>query len=108
MLFIQLIYIHQFEDYPAIFAYIRKSTRQPNFYIVTHSQGGSSIMALLSEYPEYNAQIHAINMMAPLGYIGHSKLLNISTNLVAQLTHVIHAFRLRKRGTRIVNKNPNK
>lgn len=58
-------------DFPAIFNYIINITKVPKLFFVSHSQGSSSMMALLSEKPEYNNCIYAISFMAPAGYWNH-------------------------------------
>lgn len=63
------------KDYPAIFKYIQTATKQPEFFVIAHSQGASSMMALLSEKPEFNDQIRALSLMAPVGYLNHAPLL---------------------------------
>lgn len=60
-------------DYPATFEYIRQMTGQSKLYVVAHSQGTSALMALLSEKPEFNAQIHAVSLMAPVSYLTHAE-----------------------------------
>lgn len=55
-----------FHDYPAFYKYIRNETGVSKFYIVGHSQGTSSMMALLSLQPEYNDYMHAVALMAPI------------------------------------------
>lgn len=39
---------------------------------VAHSQGTTTLMAMLSELPEYNQYIAAASLMAPVGYLGNS------------------------------------
>lgn len=60
-------------DYPATFEYIRQMTDQPKLFVVAHSQGTSALMALLAEKPEFNDQIHAVSLMAPVGYLAHAE-----------------------------------
>lgn len=60
-------------DYPATFEYIRQMTGQSKLYVVAHSQGTSALMALLSEKPEFNDQINAVSLMAPVSYLTHAE-----------------------------------
>lgn len=55
-----------FYDYPAMYEYIRKKTGISKLFIVAHSQGTSSLMALLSEKPEYNDYVQAVSLIAPI------------------------------------------
>lgn len=71
-----------FPDFPVIFNYIRTVTRQPKFYVIAHSKGTSSILALLSSRPEFNSQMHAVSLMAPIGYLKNSVLLNATIDIV--------------------------
>lgn len=63
-----------YRDYPAIFNYIRNKTGVSKLYLVAHSMGTSSLMALLSEYPEYNEYFHAVSFLAPIGYLYHATI----------------------------------
>ena len=65
------------DDFPDVFEYVRKITNQPKFYVIGHSQGTSLIMALLSERPEFNRQINAVSLLAPIGYVDNSVMLKI-------------------------------
>lgn len=59
-------------DYPAVIDFVRKETGNEKVYIVAHSQGTTTLMALLSEIPEYNQYIAAASLMAPVGYLSNS------------------------------------
>lgn len=72
-----------FEDFPLIFNYIEEVTKQPKFYYVAHSQGTSSIMALLSEYPEWNDRLYAVSLMAPVGFVSNQPLLGLIGRILA-------------------------
>lgn len=60
-------------DYSATFNYIRQMTNQSKLFAIAHSQGTTSLMTLLSEKPEFNDQISAISLMAPVGYLTHAQ-----------------------------------
>lgn len=49
-------------DYPPIFDYIRIATNQPKLYVIAHSQGTSSILALLSVYLQLNVSFFKLNL----------------------------------------------
>lgn len=55
-----------FHDYPAIYEYIREQTGISKFNIVAHSEGTSSMLALLSKKPEYNEYMSAVSLMGPI------------------------------------------
>lgn len=56
-------------DQPAIIDYILERTNEDQLYYIGYSQGATTLMALLSEKPEYNAKIRVASLMAPVGYI---------------------------------------
>lgn len=60
-------------DLPAVIDYILKETEQQKLYAIGHSQGGSTLLTLLSELPEYNKKIAAMGLMAPGTYLSHSQ-----------------------------------
>lgn len=64
-----------YHDYPAIFNYIRNYTKIPKLYLVAHSQGTSSLLALLSNQPEYNKYFNAISLLAPVTYLKNAAIL---------------------------------
>ncbi|XP_055322513.1 lipase 3-like [Sitodiplosis mosellana] len=59
-------------DYPAIIDFVREETGNSKVFIVGHSQGTTTLMALLAELPEYNQYIAAASLMAPVGYLNNS------------------------------------
>lgn len=59
-------------DYPAVFDYVRSKTNDAKLYVISHSQGTSSMLALLAERPEYNQYMQAVSLMAPIAYMNHS------------------------------------
>lgn len=74
-----------FQDFPCIFNYIQSVTNQNKFYYVAASQGTSSIMALLSEYPIWNDYLFAITLMCPIGFLSNAKLLHLLALLLSPL-----------------------
>lgn len=80
-----------FLDFPAMFDYIRRKTCVSKLYVIAHSQGTSSMMALLSEKPEYNQYFHAVSLLAPVSYIHNSAiLLEVIGNLQGPLQVIFH------------------
>lgn len=79
------------KDIPAIFDYIHKITSQSKFYVVAHSQGTSSVMALLSERPEFNRRMHAVSLMAPVGYLHNFPPIMIFIDAIEQQAKVVLA-----------------
>lgn len=76
-----------FQDFPVIFQYIRRITNQKKLFFIGHSEGTSSIMALLSEYPKWNKYLHAISLMAPVGFISNPKFFFQISRLLSLLNH---------------------
>lgn len=72
-----------FEDFPLIFNYILKITKQEKFFYVGHSQGTSSIMALLSECPQWNEYIHAASLMSPVAFVSNAELYDLFAAVLA-------------------------
>lgn len=60
-------------DYPPIYDYILEITKQPKFYVIAHSQGAGSTIALLTEKPTYNDRIQAMSLMAPATYFNNTE-----------------------------------
>lgn len=56
-------------DQPAVIDYILGSTNASKLFYIGFSQGTTSLLVMLSERPEYNDKIHAVSLMAPVGYI---------------------------------------
>lgn len=79
-----------FKDYPPIFEYIRKITNQPKLYVIAFSEGTSSMMGLLSEYPENNDQIQALSLLAPIGFIKHPLFLYQMLSFAGPAVEVNH------------------
>lgn len=79
-------------DYPATFEYIRQMTGQSKLYVVAHSQGTSALMALLSEKPEFNDQIHAVSLMAPVSYLTHAEFFYRMLSNLERPLQVTNAF----------------
>jgi len=58
-------------DLPAMLDYIFKVTGSSKVHVVGHSQGATSLMVLLSTYPEYNAKIVKAYLFGPAIYLSH-------------------------------------
>lgn len=56
-------------DLPAMIDYILKNTRKKKLVTISHSEGGSSLAALLSTNPEYNNKISQNHLLAPSIYM---------------------------------------
>lgn len=69
-------------DYPAVFSFVRRRTGVKRIFLVSHSQGGSSLLALLSERSDINDVVAAASLMAPVAYLQYSSLF---TRIQAQL-----------------------
>lgn len=76
-----------FQDYPCIFNYIRNVTNQNKYYYVAHSQGTSTIMALLSEFLEWNDHLCAISLMCPVGFLTNAELIHSVSQLLSPLAN---------------------
>lgn len=74
-----------FEDFPLIFNYIKKVTKHKKYFYVGHSQGTASIMALLSEYIEWNKRIYAISLLAPVGFVRNEPILGPLAHILKPL-----------------------
>lgn len=59
-------------DYPAVYNYVIELTGNEKVYVVGHSQGTSAMMAALSERLEVNDLVHAVSLLAPVGYLNSS------------------------------------
>lgn len=76
-------------DYPAVFEYVIKQTKNKKVYVVAHSQATSSTIALLAEKPKYNDYIYALSLMAPVGYLKNAPAPLQSLAMVRELLDVI-------------------
>lgn len=56
-------------DLPATINYVLNQTDNQKLYYIGHSQGGTTLIVLLSEKPEFNDKIYAASLLGPLGYI---------------------------------------
>lgn len=56
-------------DYPAVIDYVRHETGNDKVFIIGHSQGTTTLMALLSEIPRYNQYVAAASLMAPVSQV---------------------------------------
>lgn len=56
-------------DQPAVIDYVLDKTNSSKLYYIGYSQGTTSLLVMLSEFPEYNDKIYAASLMAPVGYI---------------------------------------
>lgn len=59
-------------DIPASIDYVLMTTNHTFVHYVGHSQGTTSVMAMLSMLPEYNKKIKTLHLMAPAVYFGHA------------------------------------
>ncbi|XP_034952223.1 uncharacterized protein [Chelonus insularis] len=55
-------------DYPAMIDYILNLTNKPTLTLIGHSMGGTTLVILLSERPEYNKKVHLAVALAPSVY----------------------------------------
>lgn len=83
-------------DYPTVIKYVRSATGK-NIFVAAHSHGGSSLLALLSEMPEYNQYITAASLMAPVTYLNHSadlykELAKVASTLKVCFVFIMQAF----------------
>ncbi|XP_055307113.1 lipase 3-like [Sitodiplosis mosellana] len=72
-------------DYPAVIDYVRHETGNSKVFLVGHSQGTTTLMALLAELPEYNQYIAAASLMAPVGYLGNSGIILKASSRVSPM-----------------------
>lgn len=75
-------------DYPAIIDYVRAETGNDKVFIIAHSQGTTTLMAMLSELPEYNQYIEAASLLAPVGYLSNSGMIITALSSVSPLLKV--------------------
>lgn len=61
-------------DLPATINYVLNQTDNQKLYYIGHSQGGTTLIVLLSEKPEFNDKIYAASLLGPLGYMYHLDL----------------------------------
>lgn len=59
-------------DLPAMIEYALDKTDSSKVYYVGHSQGCSSILALLSTRPSFNSMLSQVHLMAPSVFMNHS------------------------------------
>lgn len=71
-----------FEDFPIVFNYILNVTKQQKFFVIAHSQGVSSILALLAECPEWNKYICALGLLGPVAFVSSQKLFGLLAHLL--------------------------
>lgn len=60
-------------DIPASIDYILAETGQTKLQYIGHSQGGTSILVMASERPEYNDKIEIIHALAPAAFMSNCK-----------------------------------
>lgn len=72
-------------DVSAMIDYILNNTGQPSIQYIGHSQGTTTLIALLSVYPEYNKKIISAHLLSPAIYFRHalSILQMVSNNYIA-------------------------
>lgn len=58
-------------DLPAMMDYVLKKTNANKLHYIGHSQGWTTIMALLSTKPEWNSKIMSAHGLAPVTYLGN-------------------------------------
>lgn len=59
-------------DQPATIDYVLQQTSSTKLHYLGHSQGGTSIIVLLSERPEYNEKIHIASLLAVGGNLNRT------------------------------------
>ncbi|KAH8294691.1 hypothetical protein KR018_001517, partial [Drosophila ironensis] len=57
------------EDVAAFIDYIGKKTQQQAVHVVSHSQGGTTLLVLLSMRPEYNNRVKTAILLAPAAFM---------------------------------------
>lgn len=62
-------------DLSAMIDFILRQTNQPQLIYAGHSQGGTSVLVLLSERPEFNAKIASIHLLAGAVYYTNTHLI---------------------------------
>lgn len=60
-------------DLPKMLDYVLAKTSFNKIHYIGHSQGTTSFFVMLSERPEYNSKILAMQAMAPVAFLSHSK-----------------------------------
>ncbi|KAJ1523634.1 hypothetical protein ONE63_001477 [Megalurothrips usitatus] len=58
-------------DVSAMLDYVAERTGQPSVLYGSHSMGGTALLVLLSERPQYNARVRASFMLTPAVYFTH-------------------------------------
>lgn len=58
-------------DIPAIIDYVLMTTNHTFVHFVGHSQGATTVIAMLSMFPQYNKKIKTLHLMAPAVYFGY-------------------------------------
>ena len=73
-------------DCPAVIDFVLRETDNEKVYIIGHSQGTTTLMAMLAELPAYNKKVAAASLMAPVGYLNNAiELQKIGTYIVPLL-----------------------
>lgn len=75
-------------DCTAVIDFVLKETGHSKVYIVGHSQGTTTLIAMLAERPEYNKKVAAASLMAPIGYLNHAYKLQTLEKVVVPLLKV--------------------
>ncbi|XP_017486991.1 PREDICTED: lipase 3-like, partial [Rhagoletis zephyria] len=60
-------------DSPAMIDYVLNVTGETSLHYVGHSQGTTTLFALLSSKPEYNAKFRTTHMLAPVCFMEHAR-----------------------------------
>ena len=60
-------------DLPAMLEYVMKYTGQDKIFYAGHSMGTTTFMAMANKRPDILEHILLANLLAPVGYLGHTK-----------------------------------
>ncbi|XP_046748126.1 lipase 3-like isoform X2 [Diprion similis] len=60
-------------DMPAVIDHVLGVTKKDVLSYIGHSQGGSQLLVMLSEKPEYNSKISFAATFAPIAYVGNMR-----------------------------------
>lgn len=59
-------------DLPASIDYVLMTTNRTSMHFIGHSQGTTTVMAMLSMFPRYNSKLKTLHLMSPAIYFGHA------------------------------------
>ncbi|XP_016840204.1 lipase 3 isoform X1 [Nasonia vitripennis] len=81
-------------DLPATIDHILNATGQKKLHYVAHSQGGTVLLVIMSERPEYNEKIGKVALFAPVADMTHSRspIMSVFTKISTPLYYVIRFF----------------